>query len=593
MDEKKNVEEIFFIDVWYKYMLYKLKESSKNCHSERSEESPNVNNEMFRSAQYDNYRIYLKKIGISAPIAIILLLITLTFWFQNRAVPFYADDYAWINVLSHDSFASDVVSWWSNLNFNPTSCGRLTCHIAVQFLLEFGESFFDFANTLLFLSVLLLTALFCFSKQHLTSYLPWLLILLSFLYFVPQSKTLFFWGSGSANYLLTTVLVLIFFFLFEQSRNYKIVATLFVSLYAFCVGWSHEIFSLPIACALFVMFVLYWRHYSVQQYVIGFAFICGSVILFLSPGSLNRFLGQEDGCGDLSQLIFQHLITAFKIYRDGVWFYVVVALILVCLCVNRSLLVSVLKENLFFFLCWGASVCMMVILGHGGRALWGVELFSFVLVCRILDLYIDKFSLLVDKVAMLLCCIIVIHRVLLIPAYFESWNTYREAEILAMNANKGETIPIDDWHSELAFIDAFVEHPYELMMRDIWVRIPHSKSFCRTELYNKLSSEKLPSGMFVSDADNYVALETEQLKNAMHKGKLKYKLRPISFQNDDAFIVKCWHIILQNLLPSRYPTEVCVSDADVMHLNIKGEKYMLFKRPFCPILRDVETIIVE
>lgn len=290
-------------------MLDKLKKSSKICHSERSEESSNVNSEMFRSAQHDNYRIYLKKTGILAPIAIILLLITLTFWFQNRAVPFYADDYAWINVLSHYSFASDVVSWWSNLNFNPTSCGRLTCHIAVQLLLEFGEPFFDLANTLLFLSVLLLTARFCFSKQHLTSYLPWLFILLSFLYFVPQSKILFFGGSGSANYLLTTILVLIFFFLFEQSRNCKIVATLFVSLYAFCVGWSNEIFSLPIACALFAMFVLYWRHYSVQQYAIGIAFICGSVVLFLSPGSLNRFLGQEDGYGDLIQPIIKATIT--------------------------------------------------------------------------------------------------------------------------------------------------------------------------------------------------------------------------------------------------------------------------------------------
>ena len=275
-------------------------------------------------------------------VIIFLLSIVIAFYLQNLAIPFFADDYVWIGRLSHKSIANDIVEWFSILDFSPTTCGRLTCHLGVQILLEFGELFFDFANTVLFLATIILMALYCFRHEYLSLGLPWLLLSVALLYLIPTAETLFYWGSGSANYLLSLFLIVIFLLFFEKDKAVCKWSMPLWLVYAFVCGWAHEIFSLPIASAVMVLFITRRKIFTISQKICALGVVLGAIALFFSPGSISRFLQQESGDSSMWHVILLHLIVGFKLFRDGRWLYVFLAILIYCALTDRQKLKSYL-----------------------------------------------------------------------------------------------------------------------------------------------------------------------------------------------------------------------------------------------------------
>lgn len=517
-----------------------------------------------------------------------LACISIIFFFFNRAVPFYADDYNWINILPQASVWDELAVWVQSLDFNPTLCGRLMCHLAVQTLLPFGELWFDCVNTIMLFISMYLTLDLCF-QTHKNSPIACCLIVFAYLYFPPNAETLFYWGSGSANYLFPVLLVLLYFKGMNRCLDLSRSLFVFYCIVAFIAGWSHEIFSLPIAFALLGSVIIQKKKLCFHEKVLWGSFLLGSFCLFFSPGSISKLLFyHSSSTADVADMLKQHFLQAFKMLRDGKWLLVFILLFIFF--DRRFKLRSFLRYNSFYFLCLCASICMIAFLGHGGRAIWGIEVFSFVLIFKFLDRYIDKINASFNKIAYVACVCLIVHLSLLIVPYYDSWKTYRDAERYYRLMGSSATIPIDDWHSDIPFIDCFVAHPYQMMMHDRWIRFPGNHSICNSNIYQQLTDYPLEESQFVQFGKVWVTRNTLDIQNKLETGVLKYELLPISYDSEGSFLSNSWHMILQRFMPKRYPSVLTISQSDVISLKIQDKEYLLFNQPFNPIWRDIQGI---
>lgn len=586
-----------------------------------------------------HYHIRLgKNTGISVT-TILFVGLSAIFFALNRAVPFYADDYGWTGTMPEGSLWTLVATRLQTLDFLPTSCGRLTCHLACQLLIPFGEMWFDCINTVMLLAAMLLTRRLCFRRLK-DSTLACLLIILAYFYFPPSAETLFYWGSGSANYLLPALLVLVFLCgmkSLEQGENEREASQCgktgrlrfcLLCLTALAAGWSHEILSLPIACAIVGCAVLQRKQKpSRRQAIACGAFLLGSICLVLSPGSLGRLLSQEGGAGFTLGAVTTHLLQGFKMFRDGKWIYVI--LVLLVLSRFRHLrLRNFVRDNLFYSLCLAASVLMIAVLGHGGRAVWGIEMFSFLLVFRFVDwtfgrkqdsirslcssqkqnsgqeqdvapqrdtaqhkeACFERRTKRIERLALVASLCLLAHQAMLIGPFQEAWGTFRAAKAETIACGRQHTVPMEDWQSGNLLIDPFVAHPYRMWMHDIWMREPDCRSVCRKDIYETLQSDGIADSTPVCFGDVWVANRTDALMGKIEAGQLWYELRPITYGSQGSLLTETWHMLLQRLLPGRYPTRVAVSSGDIMPLRVEGRDYILFNQPFCPIWRDIKSI---
>ena len=519
-----------------------------------------------------------------------LVCIAVLFYLRNSAVPFYSDDYGWAWMLPHESFWGDVKLLLSKLNLQPQTCGRLTCHLACQFLLTLGEPFFDWINTVIFLLTVILVVKFSFSSENRLNPVAWCWVVGALLYGVPNSESLFYWGSGSCNYLFPLLLVAGFLLLLRHTKTVTI-SGIYLPLwciYAFACGWSNEIFALPLATALFCFSLFHYRKLNVQQWLLVFFFISGACCLFFHPGSLGRL--ESPGGMVLLSIDIPRLLQCFKMFRDGFWLYILlIAMVYIAISSRHSLKTLLIRHGFLFFSLF-MSICMIAIIGHGGRAIWGIECFSFLILLRMCDELItdNRKSRWIYPVALVL----ILHQVLLIKPTFETWQKYRDAEEMAFSGSYGmKTIPIEDYHSRFKIIDAFVAHPYEMMMRDMWVRIPNCHSFCRSDIYEALKESPLPDTLSaVSVAGELVLPASSSSKNALMEGRIVSSLAPISFASEGRWLRLVWHQFLQKLIPSRYPTDYVMTEQDIIPLHIEDREYFLFNKPLSPIWREITGV---
>lgn len=516
---------------------------------------------------------------------IYIVCLSVVFWLQNRAVPFFSDDNAWTNVLPHKSIWEDIFQWFKTLSLEPTSCGRFTCHILVQLLIPFGELWFDTVNAIFFCLTMYYLGKVCFPKYY-KSLFPYAIITIALMYFCPSSETLFYWGSGSANYLFPLFLILLYIQIIKHFDTYSWPLCFLYSGLSFFIGWTHEIFVLPISCSLIVYYLINRNRISKKSLTVFICFLLGSFWLVLSPGSINRFLGQESVSQSSLNFIVSHSINGLKMFRDGRWMYVFLLFMCYLLVLRKYSFKGLLKKYYFILTAISSSFIMLLILRHGGRAVLGLEIFSLIFVCRFLEdhiLFTKRFRILCG----IFCFFLLSHQILLVNSFNEAWRTYRIAEQKANEVGPNQTIPIEDWQSSFFIINHFVAHPYQMMMKDKWMRIPNCHSFCRSDIYEWLNS----STQFIREFKRFDDVWIIQVENQFNKKLYYLKLAPISLSTDGNLISNIWHMSLSSIMPSRYPSMIRASQDDVIELCINGNYYQLIKKPFCPIYRDIENII--
>lgn len=545
-------------------------------------------------------RIMNKKVVSISFIAVI----SICFYLQNIAVPFFADDYKWIGQwqLKHTGFWADLKQvLQTQWDFCHLENGRLFCHAMVQVLVSWGEPLFDVANSILFpLSCGAVIAM-AFDKSHWFRVMPWLMVVIFMRYLIAEETTLLYWACGSMNYLLptgmTAAVVALLFKYKPNERGFKCWYP-FVLLLSLLSGWEHEIIVLPVAFAMLVFLLRNYKEMTLLQWLIIAGYGFGALLVLIAPANFNRIngpIGMAEGKWVAAILKRLYLVVRFGYVFDLLIIY------LAYLSYRRwDCLVQFFKVNYFWFCALITVFFMGLVLGTDSRMRWGIDIFSFFI---LLD-FVNKELMCSSKVKQIeaasitIACIVIIHQCALVKPFFESWKTYRDAEQQCIGSKEQVVVRVVDWHNKNWVIDAFVAHPYHMLKEDAFVSLPNSVFDCKAELYDYMkvmtdeSYANMPeSGLSVSG--EYVLPATDNVMKAISENRMLLHLDRMSMQMDYKTAYLYQHILLQTINPSHYPNTTSIT-TNILHIvEINNHKFICLEKPFCPVWRDINNIEIE
>ena len=539
-------------------------------------------------------------------IFIFLISLMSVFFMLNVQVPFFSDDIGWIGSIDYDSLTNCINSILSKqINVWLNENGRAMNHFVWQLCVSNGELCYD-----TFISVILLVYLWCIvslaARIRRTSLFVWSIVAFATLYLSPASSSNFYWAAGGCHYLWPAMLSIAYLLLLRKSQDnsFSFLKIVLFSVFSFIAGWTHEIFALPISFALFC-YLLYdiakgnAKQITKQQLCLIIPYWIGALLIVVSPGTLARIAGNggAEGATFMSALMAK-VVTSFKIFRYGRCFYVLLALLIYFAVSRQHSLRQFIQSNAFLFLSCLGSLGIVVILGVGGRAVWGVEVFSLLLIIKWLDAYLSethnvKFW---NKCGVVLSILIIIHQACLIIPFRDSWDTYRAIVEQTRQDDFEGTASMKDWKSDNLLVDPFVAHPYKMMMEDMWMRIPLHCNVCRTDVYDYLNvnGAGLQESVVQNIDGEFIVPYSVDVEKKIGNGDFEMKLKPMSYSQEGSFFYLTWHQVIQRLWPDRYPCSISsLYEGEVSILAIGGRKYMRFEQPVRPVYREIESVIIK
>ena len=537
-------------------------------------------------------------------ILLFLLSLVTLFFLINEQVPFFSDDINWIGSLETNNFSGFVESVINRqVNVWLTENGRAMNHLLWQITVANGDLCYDVFISVVFVFYLWSTINLAAIRFVWNSLFLWSIAAFSTLYLSPASSSNFYWAAGGCHYLWPAMLSIVYLLLLKKSciNKFSIIKLTFLSFFSFMAGWTHEIFALPISFALFCMIIYNickGKYLSKQHFCLIIPFWLGALLIVVSPGTIARIAGNggAEGATFLSALLAK-AVTSFKIFRYGRCFYVLLALLIYLALSKKKSLVEFVKDNVFLCLCCLGSLGIVVILGVGGRAVWGVEVFSLLIIIKWVNSVLahsDK-SAVWNKIGAVLSVIIIVHQACLIKPFKESWDTYRAVVEQTKQSNFEGTASMEQWKSDNPLIDPFVAHPYEMMMEDMWMRIPLHCNVCRTDVYDYLKKNggQMTEKTVMNIDGDFVVPLSEEIEKAVRAGAFEMKLKPITYTQQGSLMYLSWHQLLQKMWPERYPKTIsAVYEDEVSCLSVGGRQYLRFEKPVRPVYREMESVII-
>lgn len=218
----------------------------------------------------------------------------------NRLTPMWGDDFDYSHVFGSDQKIGSLgdIIYSQYLHYMQWG-GRTIAHLIAQFLLWIPPFFADALNSIAFLSLVLLVYLHAggtFRKVDnklyiLSFFLVWL--------FCPNFFDVFLWITGSANYLWTLVLVLLFLLPFrlykgedlltKSKSRYVCISVIFLG--GVIAGWTNENTGLAVLSILLMWFLFCKnKKWKIPNWAIvgSIGFILGYLLLMLAPGNMVR-----------------------------------------------------------------------------------------------------------------------------------------------------------------------------------------------------------------------------------------------------------------------------------------------------------------
>ena len=537
-------------------------------------------------------------------ILLFLLSLVTLFFLINEQVPFFSDDINWIGSLETNNFSGFVESVINRqVNVWLTENGRAMNHLLWQITVANGDLCYDVFISVVFVFYLWSAINLAAIRFVWNSLFLWSIAAFSTLYLSPTSSSNFYWAAGGCHYLWPAMSSIVYLLLLKKSciNKFSIIKLTFLSFFSFIAGWTHEIFALPISFTLFCMIIYNickGKHLSKQHFCLIIPFWLGALLIVVSPGTIARIAGNggAEGATFLSALLAK-AVTSFKIFRYGRCFYVLLALLIYLALSKKKSLSVFLKDNAFLCLCCLGSLGIVVILGVGGRAVWGVEVFSLLIIIKWVNSVLahsDK-SAVWNKIGAVLAVIIIVHQACLIKPFKESWDTYRAVVEQTKQSDFEGTASMEQWKSDNPLIDPFVAHPYEMMMEDMWMRIPLHCNVCRTNVYDYLKKNggQMTEKTVMNIDGDFVVPLSDEIEKAVRAGAFEMKLKPITYTQQGSLMYLSWHQLLQKIWPERYPKTIsAVYEDEVSYLSVGGRQYLRFEKPVRPVYREIESVII-
>lgn len=327
-------------------------------------------------------------------------LLLIVFYLLDRFSPFIADDYAYrffydenIGELSVVNSLMDAIKFQTHDYM--THNGRFIVHtLTAYFCGKLGVEWFRIINSFIFVFLVYGVLSLIRSEFGKRSVDKYIIAFILFMFLPCPGMILFGSIAMCINYLWTACAITYFIILFKSARNKgnignsKIVNVAYL-LIALLIGSLQESFSLGISAALFFYYCFNLKNLrgAVLWMVIGFWL--GTLIVTFAPGNFVR-LGQVnnvEGGFSISKVIshFSEVIFNAKL------FVILCFLILVLLIKNRVEFVKFITDNVLYFLTILFCVLVSLVIFSGERQVTCIELFSLILIIKLLFKYCSNF----------------------------------------------------------------------------------------------------------------------------------------------------------------------------------------------------------
>lgn len=213
-----------------------------------------------------------------------------------------------------------------------------------------------------------------------------LFILVWFLCPVPGETWL--WMCGALNYLWTATLTMGFLYMLQLSMHRKFKCTGIAFIISIFCGWQHEIFAAPICAAGIMYYFINKPNFSRQTLLLCVGYLIGAMCMLLAPGGFHRSGGSIFSTESIVMTIL------FRFYSLGMLFLglklkatIIAIVILLCIKIKSpTSFKKIINNNLLVILIivWGIAF-LSAICYVEERGVMGIELFSIMLIYRIID----------------------------------------------------------------------------------------------------------------------------------------------------------------------------------------------------------------
>lgn len=282
----------------------------------------------------------------------------------------------------------------SQYNQYFASNGRTLVHILVQsFCGLLPHMVFSTLDALVFLTAVCLLMRLCFrSSSNRYSPLMWVLAVIALFYGMPDKRGMFLSIAIEVNYLWPTALTLGFLLIWQRLGHVgKAVDTAMVILsffYGFITGWSHEGFALPLCAGTFIYAISHSKELTRGQIWMLCGLYAGAAILFFAPGNSVRMDTLDRNS---TEGFIMSLKSALVLFRQMKIVWLLTAALLLGKIAGLKV-IPFLKENLLPSVCLVFAILMGCAVNTLPQSFTGIELFSLILLFRLLDKVCHRFD---------------------------------------------------------------------------------------------------------------------------------------------------------------------------------------------------------
>lgn len=389
------------------------------------------------------------RIGIGA----FLLIIGSLFYLMNMYTPICGDDYLYsfyLTPVAAKSFFEGTsigfeqkISSFTDVIFSQYNHyfyvnGRTIPHILEQsFAGLWGENCFNLINVFAFL-LLNMLVIWISGKRNLTKFGCWVAAVFFIWFLLPCPVDLFLLMSGALNYTWSAVLCLAFLLVYTKVRqmervNWGVAFLLF--LLGVISGWTHESLVIGISGALFIIYCVQYnkRKPKSPEIALVAGFWLGTLLLCLSPAARGRASFDHPSIWETFLLIIGELRA----------FYVLLFLLVYTFFRekrnnnNHTLRKFFYDNQLYFYVILIELVFSLVIGFRNVRQLFGIELFSVVILIKLISEQTSFNAVWCRSVSIVAASAIVLHMAFVIPCAKRSHAQFQDIVTTYLHSEDG------------------------------------------------------------------------------------------------------------------------------------------------------------
>lgn len=389
------------------------------------------------------------RIGIGA----FLLIIGSLFYLMNMYTPICGDDYLYsfyLTPVAAKSFFEGTsigfeqkISSFTDVIFSQYNHyfyvnGRTIPHILEQsFAGLWGENCFNLINVFSFL-LLNMLVIWISGKRNLTKFGYWVAAVFFIWFLLPCPVDLFLLMSGALNYTWSAVLCLAFLLVYTKVRqmervNWGVAFLLF--LLGVISGWTHESLVIGISGALFIIYCVQYnkRKPKSPEIALVAGFWLGTLLLCLSPAARGRASFDHPSIWETFLLIIGELRA----------FYVLLFLLVYTFFRekrnnnNHTLRKFFYDNQLYFYVILIELVFSLVIGFRNVRQLFGIELFSVVILIKLISEQTSFNAVWCRSVSIVAASAIVLHMAFVIPCAKRSHAQFQDIVTTYLHSEDG------------------------------------------------------------------------------------------------------------------------------------------------------------